>query len=196
MADEIKLDFDPGSAEGKRLKAIFGVDGADLVERAQALAEVAAEEYRLWITGERDPKTISDQRQLRLWLLFKQLPAGEPTDAQIAKLFRISPGRVATFVANMRATYGDLLDERDRKAAVEVLTNKSRKLNKDAVRVGLDPSLYRYLKDSVDQTSAPPIKKSETASRTYEIGRDTLVALGKELSFDPKQVKAIEWEDS
>lgn len=196
MAGELTLDFDPKSPEGKRLKAIFGVDGEELRVRAHALARAAQGEYRLWVTGEVNPAAITEQRQLRLRLLFEHLPAGEPTDAQIAKLFRISTSRVPTFVANMRATYGDLLDEKDREAAEDLLKNRSSRLNDDAVRVQLDPSQARYLKDMVDQTNAPPIKKSESASRTYEIGRDTIVALAGRLGFDPKEVDAIGWEDS
>lgn len=196
MADEIRMNFAPTSPEGKRLAEIFGVTGDELVKRARAMAEAAREEYRLWYSGERNPGTITELRELRLKLLYEYLPEGEPTDDQIAQLFQITRPRVGTLIANTHARFGTTLEQRMRRAAVDALTQHAYGIDDDTIRVELADSLGRYVKELAARRNVPPVEKSREASRTYEIRRETVIALCSQLEIDPEQVTALDWTGS
>jgi hypothetical protein len=192
---ELKLVLDEDSPDAKRVAAIFGVAGDELRKRLEALASAAFEEHMLAYTGTRSPSTMRELRELRLRLLFEHLPAGEPTDTQIAQLFQMTPSQAGTLIAGTRARFGVELGDRLRKAAVDVLTAQAKKVDDNTIRVVVDDSLARYMKDLVNQTNAPPFEKSREAARTYEPKRGTIRALCTQLGIEPKQVTALDWED-
>jgi hypothetical protein len=191
---DLAVSFDDTNHRAQRLREIFGVDDDALEERVTALASAALEEYELALSGERPATGIRDLRELRLNLLYKHLPDGEPTDDQIAELFLLTRAQVATLVAGTRARFGPAITGRLRGQAKAALVNATN-VDDDTVRVVMPDSLGRYMKDLVAQTEAQPLEKRRDASRTYDIGRDTLSALAAKLGFDASEVTAIDWPD-
>jgi hypothetical protein len=187
MAIELNLSLKDDDARVQRMGAILGVEGEELPMRLAALAGAALTEYMLAFTGERAPSTIRDQRELRLRLLYEHFPAGEPTELQLARLFQMTPPQVGTLIAGTRARYGDEVGARMRAEAIGFLRGGT-PINEDTLRIRVDDSMGRYLKDLVAQTSAPPVEKRRDASRTYDLGRDTIEALCGQLGIDPTEV--------
>jgi len=183
---QLDVNFDEAGPDEQRVAEIFGVSGDDAKARMEALAAAALEEYTLAFSGVRAPSTIKELRELRLRLLYKHLPAGEPTDEQIAQLFQMTPAQVGTLVAGTRARYRDDVGARMRELAIAAM-KKSVKLDDDGTRRlrNVSDSLGRLLKELVAQTSAPPVEKRRDASRTYDLGPDTVNAICAQLGIDP-----------
>lgn len=192
MAD-IQISFDDGATSAQRIAAIFSVEGEELKERMGQLAAAALEEYELAL-GERFPSTIKEQRELRLRLLYKHLPGELPTDEQIAQLFQMTRAQVGTLIAGTRARFGPELERRLRDAAKAALKGATES-DSDTARIVAAESLRRYMSDLVSETEAPPLEKVRTASRTYDVPRDTIRALCRKLGQSPTLVKALKWED-
>jgi hypothetical protein len=192
MAATITIDPGLDDAQLSRLAEIFGRQDADLDALLGLLAAAALEEYALAFTGERAPGTIREVRELRLRLLYGHLPVGEPTDEQIGRLFQMTPSQVSTLIAGTRARFDVDLGDRLRAAAIEALRT-SEHVDEDTVRIVVPDSLARYLRDLVAQTSAPPLERRKDASRTYDLGRTTVVALSRQLGIDPKGISSLDW---
>jgi hypothetical protein len=191
---QLTVNFNEDGADEKRVAEIFDVTGTALQQRMEALAAAAMEEYNLAFSGVRAPSTIKEQRELRLRLLYKHLPAGEPTDTQIGRLFQMTPAQVGTLIAGTRARFDVDVETRLKKAAIDALTNKATKIADDKVRLVVDDSLGRFMRDLVNQTDAPPFEKVRTAARTYEPTKDTLRALCQKLGIDPAQITVLKWK--
>lgn len=192
MSSQLTIPFDESIPSAGRVGRIFGVTGKELNERMGQLATASLAEYEQAFSGERFPSTIRELRELRLCLLYEHLPDGLPTDEQIAELFQMTRTQVATLIAGTRARFGPEVEGRMTKAAIVALKGAT-KVNDDMVRIVVPDSLGRYMNDLVAQTQAPPIEKRRDASQTYDVGRDTIVALCARLALDPKAVKAIDW---
>jgi ethanolamine ammonia-lyase small subunit len=190
--DPTRPQTDLDAAQRKRLETIFGTEGPDLEEKLTSLAEAAVEEYALAFTGTRAPSTIRELRELRLQLLYKHFPAGEPTDDQVARLFQMTPAQVATLIAGTRARFEAELGSRLRSEAITTLTTKATRVDENTIRIVVSDSLARYLKDLVAQTSAPPIERRKDASRTYDVGRATVRALCRRLGLELDQVTTLD----
>jgi hypothetical protein len=188
---QVELGLD--EAQLARIGAVFGVEGSALDAQLASLAAAALEEYALAFSGTRNPSTIREQRELRLCLLYEHLPAGEPTDEQVSLLFQMTPSQVSTLVAGTRARFEVELAARLRAAAIKALTEGAEPVDEDTIRIVVPDSLARYLRDLVAQTAAAPILKRPDASRTYDIGRNTLAALCARLGIDPTAVAILEW---
>jgi hypothetical protein len=193
MTLELKISYDESAESAKRLAAILGVEGSDLSARLEQVAGAALEEYELAFSGVRAPSTVRELRELRLRLLYEHLPEGEPTDDQIAELFQMTRPQVGTLIAGTRARFGPQLDQRLRHAAIGALQGASN-VDDDTARIVVPDSLARYVRDLVAQTSAPPPDKRRDASRTYDLGRDTVRALCRKLGIEPSSVTALTWD--
>lgn len=188
-ATAVTVALDLTAAQQARLEGVLG----DLGEKLPPVAAAALEEYVLAFTGERSPSTLREQRELRLRLLYDHLPAGEPTDEQVGLLFQLTPAQVSTLIAGTRARFGEDLTPRLRAAAIAALQQQAEQVDDDTIRIVVPDSLARYLRELVAQTSAPPPERRKDASRTYDLGRTTVVALCKQLGIDPKAVSALAW---
>jgi DNA-directed RNA polymerase sigma subunit (sigma70/sigma32) len=175
----------------ERLAAIFGVPAGEVDAKLAALGDAALEEYVLAFTGRRAPSTIREQRELRLQLLYKHLPPGEPTDRQIARLFQMTRSQVGNLIAGARARFETELGARTRDEAIDAVTNATR-VDENTIRIVVSDSLARYLKELVDDTSAPPMEKRRDASRTYDLGRSTVSALADRLGIGIERVTALD----
>jgi hypothetical protein len=182
-----------------RLAEIFGGDdgplqGEALDRRLGELREAAFAEYELALSGSRFPATIKELRELRLTLLYEHLPDGLPTDNQIGELFQMTRSQVGTLVAGARARFGPEIEarvKREAKAALEA----AKKVDDNTVRLLAADSLARYINDLIARTNAPPMEKRKDASRSYDVGRDTIKELCGQLGVSPAQiVKAITWK--
>jgi hypothetical protein len=182
-----------------RLAEIFGGDdgplqGEALSQRLGELKTAAFAEYELALSGSRFPTTIKELRELRLTLLYEHLPDGLPTDDQIGDLFQMTRSQVGTLIAGARARFGPEIEARVKREAITVL-EAAKKVDDNMVRLQAADSLARYLGDLIARTNAPPMEKRKDASRSYDVGRDTIKELCGQLGVDPaRTVKAIAWK--
>jgi len=196
MADEesvLQVRHALDGATVARLREIFGASEEALPDLLAQLATAALSEYALAFTGTRNPSAMRELRELRLRLLFDHLPDGLPTDEQIERLFQMTPTQVSTLIAGTRARFDHEVGERLKRAAIVALTEHADRAGDDAIRLVVSDSLARYLRDLVARTSAMPMEKRKDASRTYDVGRDTVEALCGELGIAPSSVTAIDW---
>lgn len=199
MAPDGREQEDQLSERIARLAEIFaGADGplkgAKLKDRLDQLRAAAFAEYELALSGSRFPSTIKELRELRLSLLYEHLPDGLPTDDQIGELFQMTRSQVGTLVAGTRARFGPEIEARVKREAKTVL-EAAKKVDDNVVRIQAADSLARYLGDLIARTNAPPMEKRKDASRSYDVGRDTIKELCGQLGVDPAQtVKAIAWK--
>ena len=180
-------------AELDQIAAIFEVDrpGGEFDAIMQALAAAALEEYTLGLSGMRSPGTLREVRELRLRLLYEHLPEGLPTDTQVAQLMQLTPSAARTLIAGTRARYRTQLEKRLSDAAVAALKASSR-VDDHTARLVLSDSLAAYLRDLVNPTRTPPLKKSDEVSQTYEIKRSTAQTLGERLGFTVDELGGFE----
>jgi hypothetical protein len=186
----VSVDLDP--AQLKQLAAIFRVEPADLEDRLSRLAAAATEEYVAAFSGARSPQTMAEFRENRLNLLFKHLEDPEPTDRQVERLFQRTPAQARTLIAGVRARYESEIATR-LDATATVTLKGAVTVDDDTVRIVASDSLARYLKDLVNTTEAPPLEKRKDASQTYDVLRDTIVALAEVLGFEKTDVTALDW---
>jgi hypothetical protein len=188
----LQVTVDVADEEAKRLFEIFGLDPSGDPERATKLQEgivrAALAEYLLLVTGERNPSTMRDLRELRLKLLACHLPEHLPSDAQIAEIFQLTRTQARTLVNGTRARYRQELEEMLQEAAKTAL-KKAEKASADTIRIVASDSLATYLTEIV-QSAAPPTKRVD-ASRRYDLGRFTVEELCKILSLPINEVKAL-----
>jgi hypothetical protein len=187
---QVSLELD--DAQLGQLAAIFGVARDQLEPHLQRVAAAATEEYVLAFSGARSPGTMSEYRENRLNLLFKHLENPEPTDRQVERLFQRTPAQARTLIAGVRARYETEVAVRLSTAATTAL-KAATKVDDDTVRIIASDSLAAYLKDLVNTTNAPPLEKRKDASQTYDVLRDTVVALAAALGFDKTDVTALDW---
>jgi hypothetical protein len=192
LAVDLTLSVELDAAQLKQLAAIFGVPSADLDDRLSRLAAAAIEEYVTAFNGARSPRTMAEFRENRLNLLFKHLDEPEPTDRQVERLFQRTPAQARTLIAGVRARYEAEIATRLDAAATATLKTAA-KVGDDTVRIVARDSLASYLKDLVNTTEAPPLEKRKDASQTYDVLRDTIVALAGILGFDKTDVTALDW---
>jgi hypothetical protein len=198
MADDQEQE-DQVSERIARLAEVFAGDdgplqGVELKDRLDQLRAAAFAEYELALSGSRFPSTIKELRELRLSLLYEHLPDGLPTDDQIGELFQMTRSQVGTLVAGTRARFSPEIEARVKREAKAVL-EAAKKVDDDMVRLQAADSLARYLGDLIARTNAPPMEKRKDASRSYDVGRDTIKELCRQLGVDPAQtVKAIAWK--
>jgi|SRR3954451_5812754 hypothetical protein len=189
----IPVELRANDVELDQLAAIFGVKRTDeqFDTIVAALGAAALQEYVLAFSGSRAPGTLRELRELRLRLLYDLLPDGLPTDTQVAQLMQLTPSAARTLIAGTRARYRTQLEDRMRKAAVAALKASTR-ADDDTARVVLSDSLAAYLRDLVNETRTPPLKKSEDVSQTYEIKRSTAKELGERLGFALDDVSGLQ----
>jgi len=199
MAPDDQEQEDQLSERIARLAEIFAGDdgplqGAKLKDRLDQLRAAAFAEYELALSGSRFPSTIKELRELRLMLLYEHLPVGLPTDEQIGELFQMTRTQVGTLVAGTRARFGPEIEARVKREATAALEAAS-KVNENTVRVLAAESLARYLEDLIARTNAPAMEKRKDASRSYDVGRDTVEGLCRQLGVKAAEtVKAIKWK--
>jgi hypothetical protein len=190
MAIEVKIGVAENGLGAARVAQIFGVKDTALAQRMQALAEAALEEYELAVSGARAPSTMRELRELRLRLLYKHLPAGEPTDDQIGELFQMTRTQVGTLVAGMRARFGPEVEEQLKREAGAALIDTTR-VEDNLARVIVRDSLGRYIQDLAAQALAAPMEKPRESSRTYHVRRSTIEKLCPRLGIDLSEVKGL-----
>lgn len=187
---QITLEVPEG--ELRRLLEIFGVDGVKDPGAALALqtglARAALAEYLLMATGERNPTTVRDLRELRLQLLAHHLPQHLPSDEQIAELFQLTRTQARTLVSGTRARYRKELGEMLAEAAKGALRNATA-VNKDTIRIEASDSLVAYISEII-RSAAPPTKRMD-ASHRYDLARATVGELCDLLELPIGEVKAL-----
>jgi hypothetical protein len=189
---ELTISVELEDAQLDQLAAIFGIQRAGLGDHLSRLAAAATEEYVAAFSGARSPDTIAQFRENRLNLLFKHLADPEPTDRQVERLFQRTPAQARTLIAGVRARYAAEIATRLEMAACGAL-KAATKVDDDTIRIVVSDSLAAYLKDVVNTTKAPPLDKRKDASQTYDVLRDTVVALAEILGFDKSDVDALDW---
>lgn len=178
MSEALEVSFDESSEAARRIQQVFGVEGEDLTKRMQAVAAAAFEEYRVEMSGLRSISTIREQRELRLYLLYKHLwPLGGLSDAQVGELFQMTRSQVSTLIAGTWARFRPELEDRLRDEVKQVLEDGEWQEGNKVIWVELSESLARYMRDVIAQTNAPPIEKLREVSRTYELSRQTVTEL-------------------
>jgi len=178
--------------ELQRLLEIFGADRVADPDGAKALEEgfasSAIAEYLLMATGERNPTTVRDLRELRLKLLALHLPQQLPSDRQIAELFQLTPTQTRTLVSGTRARYRQELREVLAEVARQALRDAT-KVNNNMIRIVASDSLFAYLSELIS-SAAPPTKRTD-ASHQYDLTRATVKELCEALDLPIAEVKAL-----
>lgn len=188
MAKSVQVSFDEQSEEAVRIKHVFGLQGNALESRMKALAAAAFEEYRVEMSGLRSISTIREQRELRLYLLYKHIGLGNLTDAQVGELFQMTRTQVGTLIAGTWARFrpeleGHLRDE------VEAKLKAGRWIEDDSIlRVAMPDSLARFVKDVIRQTNAPPVERVREVSRTYDLPLQTVEELCARLEIPTEPI--------
>lgn len=190
MTQSVQVSFEEQSEEACRIKHVFGVDENALLKYMKALASAAFEEYRVEMSGLRSISTIREQRELRLYLLYKYLGLGNLTDTQVGELFQMTRTQVGTLIAGTWARFRPELEER-LKDEVEAQLKIGIWIGEDdgqRLRVGLPDSLARYVKDVVRQTQAPPVENVREVSQTYDLLRQTVEDLCSRLEISLDEI--------
>jgi hypothetical protein len=187
-----RLTIDVPDEDAQRLFEIFDIDATKEPDKALELqagiARAALAEYLLLVTGERNPSTVRDLRELRLRLLACHLPEHLPSDEQIAEIFQLTPTQARTLVSGTRARYRQELEDMLNEAA-KVALKSAEKVNTDTVRIEASASLAAYLRETV-RSAAPPTKRTD-ASRQYDLVRVTVEELCGVLGLPIEEVKAL-----
>jgi hypothetical protein len=178
-------------SEVATLRALFAPeDDQGVADLVSGLAQAAFREYMLAITGERAPTGVRDLRELRLRLLADHLPAGLPSDRQVAELFHLTMSQARTLIAGTRARYPQDLTRLMVASAKAALRNASG-VDDDTVRITAHDSLAAFLRDELsDAVTPPPIKRADFSSR-YDLNRDTVVELCNRLGLGIDEVTAL-----
>ena len=113
---QVEAGLDAGQVA--RIASVLAVEGEQLDAQLACIAAAALEEYVLAVSGTRNPSTIREQRELRLRLLYKHLPAGQPTDEQVGLIFQMTQAQVSTLIAGTRARFEVEVAARLRTAAI------------------------------------------------------------------------------
>lgn len=188
MTQSVEVSFEEESEDALRIKHVFGVEGDAFTQCMKALSSAAFEEYRLELSGLRSISTIREQRELRLYLLYKHLGLGNLTDVQVGELFQMTRTQVGTLIAGTWARFRSELQQQLRDE-VEAKLKAGRWIEDDQrLRVGLPDSLARYVKDAVRQTGAPPVENVREVSQTYDLLRQTVEELCARLEISSEGI--------
>ncbi len=184
---DLTISFEERPEELDRLGEIFDVSGEDLTVRLAALAAAAFEAYRIELSGVRSISTLRENRELRLCLLYKYLPAGEPTDVQIGQLFQLTPTQVANLVAGTWARFRPELEEQVAEAikrSFEAGVRLKEKNHPDKFRLRLPDSLARSLRDVIGQTNLSQLRKVPGVGQTYDLQEKSAFLLCDRFKID------------
>jgi hypothetical protein len=186
---QLQVEFDEGSPEAARLKAIFGVDGEELEKRMQALAQAALDEYLQEMGGTKSASTIRGLNELRLSLLFGRFKdLGGLTDRQIGELFQMTRGQVGTLIDGARARFPKELEEQLKAVLQKALEKKDWDDEKVRIDVELPDSVVKYVRELINQMNAPPMHKRRELAGTYGLPRETAEDLCQRLEIPPERV--------
>lgn len=185
----VEVEFKEGSEEARRIANVFELSGEALRQRMKALAAAAFDEYQLEMSGLRSISTIREQRELRLYLLYKHIGLAHLADTQVGELFQFTRTQVGTLIAGTWARFRPELEDQLRDTVEEVLKVKSGWKDNDRVFDAVMPdSVAKFVRDVIAQTKSPPMEKSREVGQTYELQRETVEALCEQLEIDPTGV--------
>lgn len=189
MTQNLEIPFDDESPEGRRIVAVIGGEGEERAKRLQKLAIVALEEFVLTMSGRKSVTSIRDQRELRLFLLYKHLePVGGLSDHQVRELFQMTRSQTRTLIAGTWARYREELEKQLNDAVEAALKAGEWDDEKELLQVRLPDSLARYVRDAADETNAPPVEKVREVAGTYDLSKQTVEDLCAKLGIPAADV--------
>lgn len=190
-ADKLTVSYNEVPPEAaKRVRGAVDIGGKSLEGRIQALAEAALEEYLLEMSGLKSISTIREQRELRLYLLYKNLGrVGGLSDAQVGELFQLTRAQVATLINGTWACYRPELEEHLKREVKRAFEEGEWREQDQVLRAELPDSLARHVLDVVAQTTAPPVEKVKQVERKYDLTRQTVEAVCEKLEIPLEDVE-------
>lgn len=178
MTQTLEINFDDESGEGRRIADILGGEGERRPQRLQKFVETAIEEYTLVMSGRRSVAGVRDQRELRLFLLYKNLEdVGGLGDHEVAELFQMTRSQARTLIAGTWARYREQLEDQLNAAVKKALESDGWDEKGKHLVVRLPDSLARYVRETVEETNAPPVEKVRELAGTYDLPKQTVTKL-------------------
>jgi hypothetical protein len=191
---EVQATVEVDDTAARTLTGIFSVDPGSDAARAlfAGMTAAAFAEYMLYATGERVPAGVRDLRELRLRLLAENLPAGLPTENQVAQLFHLTAAQARNLIAGTRARYPSQLAKSLDEAARDALRQATKGDNDHTIRITASASVAAYLREVVANASSAqaPAKRTDASNR-YDVTRSAAEVLCAHLDMPITDINAL-----
>lgn len=114
--------------EQRRFEAALGISATteedDRRNRVRALEELAADEWRAWLSGASRPETLATLERQRLLQVFRHVRGDAPTIRVLVEDFGISEGRAAAIISRLRFGEAAWVREQQLRELVSMLRSR------------------------------------------------------------------------